>query len=52
MQKVVQELTADPAKMRRLQAYGDPTSAQLSRAQEFTRQMRERGELRLSRRAG
>jgi hypothetical protein len=46
LQKLVRELTADPSKMRRLQAYGDPTLAQLSRAREYTRQMRERGELR------
>jgi hypothetical protein len=50
LQKLVREFTADPSKMRRLQAYGDPTSAQLSRAQEYTRQMREHGDLRLSRR--
>lgn len=47
LQKVVREFRADPSKIRRLQAYGDPTSAQLSRAQEYTRQMKERGELRL-----
>jgi hypothetical protein len=51
LQKVVQELKADQAKMRRLQSHGDPTLAQLSRAKEYTRQMRESGELRLSRRA-
>jgi hypothetical protein len=37
--------------MRRLQAAGDPTLAQLRLAQEYTQQMRERGELQLSRRA-
>ena len=51
LQKVVQELRADPAKMRRLQGYGDPTLAQLSRAKEYTQRMKERGQLRLSRRA-
>jgi hypothetical protein len=51
LQKVVQELRADPAKMRRLQGYGDPTLAQLSRAKEHTRQMGDRGQLRLSGRA-
>jgi hypothetical protein len=50
LQKLVREFKADPMKMRKLQAYGDPTPAQLSRAQEFTRQMRQRGELRSSRR--
>ncbi len=48
--KLVKEFTADPNEMRRLQAYGDPTLAQLSRAREYTRAMRERGELRMSRR--
>jgi hypothetical protein len=47
LQKLVREFTADPSKMRRLQAYGDPTSAQLSRAKEYTQRMRERGQLRL-----
>jgi hypothetical protein len=47
LQKVVREFTADPSKMRRLQAYGDPTSAQLNRAKEYTVRMRERGELRV-----
>src|ERR1700732_984747 len=51
LQKLILEFTADPSKMRRLQAYGDPTSAQLSRAQRYTQQMKERGELRSSRRA-
>ena len=51
LQKLVREFTADPSKVRRLQAYGDPTTAQLSRAREYTQQMRERGELRVSRRA-
>ena len=51
LQKLVREFNADPMKTRQLQAYGDPTPAQLSRAQEVTRQMRQRGELRSSRRA-
>jgi hypothetical protein len=46
LQKLVREFTEDPGEMRRLQAYGDPTLAQLNRAKEYTRQMRERGELR------
>jgi hypothetical protein len=49
LQKLVREFKADPRKMHRLQAYGHPTSAQLSRAKESTRQMGERGQLRLSR---
>jgi hypothetical protein len=56
LQKLVREFTADPNKMWRLQATnGDPRYTDLSRAQEYSRQMRERGELRgdlhLSRRA-
>ncbi len=51
LQKLVREFTADPNEMRRLQAEGDPTVAQLSLAREYTQQMREGGELRLSRRA-
>jgi hypothetical protein len=47
LQNLVREFRKDPSKMRRLQAYGDPTLAQLSRAKEYTRQMRERGQLRL-----
>src|SRR5713226_4111761 len=49
--KLVRKFETDPAEVRRLQAYGDPKPEQLSRAQEYTRHMRERGELRLSRRA-
>jgi transposase len=50
LQKLVREFKADPGEMLRLQvARGDPTFAQLSRAQEYTRQMRERGELRPAR---
>ena len=50
LQKLVREFTADPSIMWRLQrAYGDPGLRELIRAQEYTRQMRERGELRSSR---
>jgi len=45
--KVVRELKEDPDEMRRLHAYGDPTLGQLCCAQEYTREMKERGELRL-----
>jgi hypothetical protein len=48
--KVVRELKKDPDEVRRLQAYGDPTLEQLSCSRECTREMKERGELRLSRR--
>lgn len=47
LQKLVWEFTVDPTEMLRLQViHRDPTLAQLNRAQEYTRQMRERGELR------
>jgi hypothetical protein len=46
LQKVVREFKTDPSKLRRIEAYGYPTLEQLSRAQEYTRRMRERGELR------
>jgi len=50
LQKLVREFTADPSEMWRLQvARDDPTSAQLSRARENSNEMRERGELLLSR---
>jgi len=49
VQKLVRKFTEDPSEMRRLQACGDPTSAQLHRAKEYTRRMRERGELRSKR---
>ena len=45
--KVVRGLKEDPGEVRRLQAYGDPTLEQLCRAQKYTREMKERGELRL-----
>jgi hypothetical protein len=48
--KLVRKFEEDPAEVRRLAAYGDPTLAQRSRAQEYTRRMRERGELRRPRR--
>ena len=44
--KVVRGLKEDPDEVRRLQSYGDPTLAQLSLAQEYTREMEEHGELR------
>ena len=44
--KVVRALREDPEEVRCLQAYGDPTLAQLSLAQEYTLEMEERGELR------
>lgn len=50
VQRLVREFAADPTAVRRLQAYGEPTLSQLNRAKEYTRQMRERGELRVSRR--
>jgi hypothetical protein len=50
LQKLVREFTADPSDMQRLQIVrGDPAFAQLSRARKDTHEMRERGELRLSR---
>jgi len=51
LQKLVRGFKADPSDMWRLQAArGDPTYAQLSRAREHSRELREHGELRLSRR--
>ena len=47
--KVVRGLKQDPSEVRRLQAYGDPKFAELIRAQECTREMKGRRELRLSR---
>jgi hypothetical protein len=46
LQKVVKELRADPSKMRELQAYGDPRLAELDRAKKYSKEMKERGELR------
>src|SRR5215469_14757935 len=52
LQKLVREFTADPSQMWRLQvARGDPKIADLSRARDCTKEMTERGELRLSREA-
>jgi hypothetical protein len=48
--KLVRKFQEDPAEVRRLLVYGDPRSAELDRAREYTRRMRDRGELRLSRR--
>jgi hypothetical protein len=48
LQKLVRRFAADPSEMSRLR--GDPQLADLGRAQEYTRQMRERGELRRPRR--
>src|SRR5579859_3956611 len=44
--KIVGALKKDPEEVLRLQALGDPTQEQLSLAQEYTREMEERGELR------
>lgn len=44
--KVVRALKEDPEEVQRLQAYGDPTLAQLSLARQYTREMEDRGELR------
>lgn len=44
--KLVRRFETDPGEVRRLQAYGDPTSEQLDRAKEYTQRMRDRGELR------
>ena len=47
LQKLVRKFTADSSEMWRLQATnGDPKFAELTRAQEHSRQMSERGELR------
>lgn len=48
--KLVRKFEADPGEVRRLQSYRDPTSAELDRAREYTRRMRERGQLRSPRR--
>jgi len=44
--KVVRTLKEDPEEVRRLQALGDPRLIELRLAQEYTREMEERGELR------
>ena len=46
LQKLVRRFIADSNEIRRLEAAGDPKAAELTRVQEETRQMRERGELR------
>jgi biotin operon repressor len=49
LQKVVREFQEHPDEIRgEMGRYGDPTLAQLNRAREYTRRMKERGELRLS----
>ena len=48
--KLVRNFETDPGEVRRLQAYGDPTSEQLNRAKEYTQRMMNRGELRSPRR--
>jgi len=49
LQKLVWEFTADPSQMWRLQAaMRDPKFAEISRADDCTEQMKERGELRTS----
>ncbi len=50
LQRLIRELKKDPSEMRRLQSYGDPKPEQLARAQEYTRQMKGRGQLRSSHR--
>lgn len=52
LQKLIRKFQADPTEMYRdARRYGTPTFAQLTRAREYTLQMRERGELRPSGRA-
>ena len=46
LSKLFRKFEADPAEVRRLQAYGNPTLEQLNRARECTQRMRGRGELR------
>ena len=51
LQKLVRKFTTDSSQMWRLQgARGDPHLADLSRARDHTEQMKQHGELRLSRR--
>jgi hypothetical protein len=50
LQKLVRQFQADPSQMWRLhRANSDPRFTELSRAQDYSQQMRERGELRSSR---
>ncbi|HKW33316.1 MAG TPA: hypothetical protein VJN92_09955 [Candidatus Acidoferrum sp.] len=47
VQKLVKKFTANPAEMyEKMRRYGEPTLAQLSRAREYTQEMRDRGLLR------
>jgi hypothetical protein len=49
LQKLVRQFQADPSQMWRLQrANGEPQFSELSRAREYSQQMREGGELRVS----
>jgi hypothetical protein len=49
LQKLIRKFQADPNEMWRLQTTrGDPRFEDLGRARDYSRQMRERGELRLS----
>ena len=51
VQKLIRQFREHPDETQReMGRYGDPTLAQLNRARGYTRQMKERGELRLSRR--
>ncbi|PYU26868.1 MAG: hypothetical protein DMG30_00960 [Acidobacteria bacterium] len=51
LQKLVREFMADPSEMWRLQATrDDPNFLERSHAREYTAEMKQRGELRLSRR--
>jgi hypothetical protein len=44
LQKLVRAFEEDPVEMRRLQvAYGDPSFEQLTRAREYTQEMRRQG---------
>lgn len=47
IQKLARKFVDDPREIRRLQTGGDPKAAELARAQEESRLMRERGQLRL-----
>ena len=49
--RLVRKFEADPEEVRLLQDYGDPTSAQLDRARERTKEMQMRGEIRPFRRS-
>ena len=52
LQKLVREFTADPSEMWQLQAAeGEPKFTELSQAREYSSEMKERGKLRLPKRA-